>query len=238
MAHLQPHVERPQYPTGVPSKFAPDGAVQAFAGNTIICHLSPSDPLYVSMQELSDKLAASKFASLITLLPPTSFHMTVFEGVCDQVRKPGYWPSDLRLDAPLEECNSKFEKALGGFDLGDEHAPPYKMTVRGFDPLEIGIGVQLDGRTPAETVRLRSLRNKLAEKLNIRHPIHDGYGFHLSVAYLLRHLTDEQNRELQALLLNHFEDMPKEFELSAPEFCTFENMFAFKRAFFLGKDQS
>ncbi|KAI8211825.1 hypothetical protein K4K54_004522 [Colletotrichum sp. SAR 10_86] len=238
MAYLQPHVERPQYPAGVPSKFAPDGAVQAFPGNTIICHLSPSDPLYTSMQALSDKLAASKFAALITLLPPTSFHMTVFEGVCDQVRKSGYWPSDLSLDAPLEECNSKFEKALGAFDLGDEYAPPYKMTVRGFDPLEIGIGVRLDGRTPAETERLRSLRNKLADKLNIRHPIHDGYGFHLSVAYLLRHLTDEQNRELQVLLLNHFEDMPKEFELSAPEFCTFENMFAFKRAFFLGKERS
>ncbi|KAI8270215.1 hypothetical protein K4K58_011616 [Colletotrichum sp. SAR11_239] len=238
MAHLQPHVERPQYPAGVPSKFAPDGPVQAFPGNTIICHLSPSDPLYVSMQELSNKLAASKFASLITLLLPTSFHMTVFEGVCDQVRKPGYWPSDLPLEAPLEECNSKFVKALGAFHLGDEHAPPYKMTVRGFDPLEIGIGVWLDGRTPAETERLRSLRNKLADKLNIRHPIHDGYGFHLSVAYLLRHLTDEQNRELLALLLNHFEDMPKEFELSAPEFCTFENMFAFKRACFLGKERS
>ncbi|KAF4823259.1 hypothetical protein CGCSCA5_v002021 [Colletotrichum siamense] len=190
------------------------------------------------MQELSNKLAASKFASLITLLPPTSAHMTVFEGVCDQVRKPGYWPSDLPLEAPLEECNSKFVKALGAFDLGDEHAPPYKMTVRGFDPLEIGIGVWLDGRTPAETERLRSLRNKLADKLNIRHPIHDGYGFHLSVAYLLRHLTDEQNRELLALLLNHFEDMPKEFELSVPEFCTFENMLAFKRACFLGKERS
>lgn len=234
MAHLQPHVERPQYPAGVPSKFAPDGAVQAFPGNTIICHLSPSDPLYVSMQELSDKLAASKFASLITLLPATSFHMTVFEGVCDQVRKPAYWPSDLPLEAPLEKCNSKLEQALGAFDLGDEHAPPYKITVRGFDPLEIGIGVRLDGRTPAEAERLRSLRNKLADKLNIRHPIHDEYGFHLSVAYLLRHLTHQQNQELEGLLLRHFEEMSKSFELAAPEFCAFENMFAFKRGFFLG----
>ncbi|KAF3809827.1 hypothetical protein GCG54_00014040 [Colletotrichum gloeosporioides] len=234
MAHLQPHVERPLYPAGVPSKFAPDGAVQAFPGNTIVCHLSPSDPLYVSMQKLSDKLAASKFASLITLLPATSVHMTMFEGVCDQIRKPGYWPSDLPLEAPLEESNSRFEKALGAFDLEDEHAPPYKMTVRGFDPLEIGIGVRLDGRTPAETERLRSLRNRLADKLKIRHPIHDGYGFHLSVAYLLRHLTSEQNQELEALLLSHLEEMPRNFELGAPEFCTFENMFAFKRVLFLG----
>ncbi|KAF4930691.1 hypothetical protein CGCVW01_v000854, partial [Colletotrichum viniferum] len=99
----------------------------------------------------------------------------------------------------------------------------------------IGIGVRLDGRTPAETERLRSLRNKLADKLNIRHPIHDEYGFHLSVAYLLRHLTHQQNQELEGLLLRHFEEMPKSFELAAPEFCAFENMFAFKRVFFLGE---
>ncbi|KAK1984508.1 RNA ligase/cyclic nucleotide phosphodiesterase [Colletotrichum cereale] len=221
------------YTAGVPSKFASGGTVQPFPGNTFICHLSPSEPLYASMQALSDKLAASKFASLVTLLPAPSFHMTVFEGVCDQVRKPGYWPADLALDAPLAQCDSHFETALSNFDLGPGGRPPYKMTVKGFDPLEIGIGVRLEGRTPAETGRLRALRNRLADALEIRHPTHDGYGFHLSVAYLLRHLDDEQRSELEALLMRHIEEMPKDFELGAPEFCVFNDMFAFKRVFFL-----
>ncbi|EQB49531.1 hypothetical protein CGLO_11123 [Colletotrichum gloeosporioides Cg-14] len=213
MAHLQPHVERPQYPAGVPSKFAPDGAVQAFPH-----HLSPfplRSPLRLNAG--AQRQTRSQQVRLFDH-PPTSDELPH-----DNVRRPSH-----------EESISKFEKALGAFDLEDEHAPPYKMTVRGFDPLEIGIGVRLDGRTPAETERLRSLRNRLADKLNIRHPIHDGYGFHLSVAYLLRHLTSEQNRELEALLLSRFEEMPRNFELGAPEFCTFENMFAFKRVLFLG----
>ncbi|KAL0944882.1 uncharacterized protein CTRU02_202769 [Colletotrichum truncatum] len=186
------------------------------------------------MESLSEKLAKSKLSSLITLLPAPSFHMTLFEGVCDQVRMPGYWPSDLPLDSPLEQCHSHFEQALAGFDVGIEGAPPYKMTVQGFDPLQVGISVCLDGRTSSETQRLRVVRNKLADALKIRHPIHDQYGFHLSVAYLLRHLDGDQEQELNAFLASHFEEMPKEFELGAPEFCVFDDMFAFKRRFYLG----
>ncbi|TDZ38769.1 hypothetical protein C8035_v006591 [Colletotrichum spinosum] len=229
---------RPSYPAGVPSKFAPDGSVQPFPGNTIICHLSPSEPLYASMQSLSEKLAASKFAPVLSLLPAPSFHMTVFEGVCDQVRQPGYWPSDLTLNVPLETCNTHFEKTLSSFKLTPDETPPYKMTAGGFDPLDTGIAVRLEGRTPAETDRVRALRNRLANALNIRHPVHESYGFHLSVAYLLRHLDDNQHRELNALLASHFENMPKHFELGAPEFCVFDDMFAFKRRFFLESSSS
>ncbi|TEA18068.1 hypothetical protein C8034_v011367 [Colletotrichum sidae] len=55
-----------------------------------------------------------------------SFHMTVFEGVCDQVRQPGYWPSDLASNAPLETCNTHFEKTLSSFKLTPDETPPYK----------------------------------------------------------------------------------------------------------------
>ena len=93
---------RPEYPRGVSSKFGVDGKVQHFPGNTIISHLSPSSDLYASMLVLHEKLLQSNLSSVITLLPPSSWHMTVFEGICDEVRKPGFWPSDLAVDAPLE----------------------------------------------------------------------------------------------------------------------------------------
>jgi hypothetical protein len=41
-----------KYPTGIPDKFDPDGNVQPFSGNTIICHLLPSSEIYASMQVL------------------------------------------------------------------------------------------------------------------------------------------------------------------------------------------
>lgn len=83
---------RPKYPPGVPDKFDPDGNVQHFPGNTIICHLSNLTDLYSSMIVLYDRLNQSPLSHLYTLLPPSSWHMTVFEGVTDKKRTPGYWP--------------------------------------------------------------------------------------------------------------------------------------------------
>jgi hypothetical protein len=220
-----------KYPNGVPAKFDPDGNVQPYPGNTIIAHLSPSSDLYASMLVLYDKLHDSHLSHLFTLLPPSSWHMTIFEGVCDQVRKPGYWPSDLAIDAPLAECNDLFTKKLSTFDLQCD--PPYLMSVVGWNSLKTGIGVHVEPRSTEENKRLRGQRDRLADLLLIRHPDHATYGLHLSVAYLLRHLTDAQKSELTALLIDHFDGMPKEFELSAPEFCKFDNMFAFQRQFYL-----
>jgi len=33
--------------------------------------------------------------------------------------------------------------------------------------------------------------------------------------------------------MDHLQEMPVEFELGAPEFCKFENMFVFNRQFYL-----
>ncbi|KAH8891833.1 DUF1868-domain-containing protein [Thozetella sp. PMI_491] len=221
-----------EYPNGVPSKFDLDGNVQSFPGNTILSHLSLDSELYASLLVLYDKLRDSHLSSLYTLLPPSSWHMTVFEGVCDQVRKPGFWPDDLAPGASLQECTEHFSRKLQTFDL--QCKPPFRMTATGFDPLKTGIGVHLEFRTTEEDRGFRAMRDRLAELLHIRHPQHAKYGLHLSMAYLLRHLDDEQRAELTALLMDHFESMPREFELGAPEYCRFQNMFAFERLFYLG----
>ncbi|KAJ9160928.1 DUF1868-domain-containing protein [Coniochaeta hoffmannii] len=221
----------PRYPAGIPGKFDKDGNVQRFPGNTIVCHLSQSSDLYASLLGLYQKLRASPHAHLYTLLPPPSWHMTLFEGVADQVRQPAYWPSDLPLDTPLAECTDHFAKKLALFDLQCD--PPYRMCVRGLDPLKIGIGIHLEPRDAEEESRLRGLRDRISEALNLRHPGHESYGLHFSLAYLLRHLTEEQDADISKLVLDHLQDAPTDFELGAPEFCTFEDMFAFKRLFYL-----
>lgn len=177
--------------------------------------------------------------------------MTVFEGVCDGVRDGGsqgerkrgememgkgvYWPVGLRADASLEECTALFERKLKGFDLG-EAGPPYKLRVAGFSRLEVGIGVAVECVGEEERKRVRDLRNRLAGVLGIRHPVHEVYGFHVSLAYLLRHLSLEQERELREVLDGFLEEGGRgmEFELGRPEFCIFEDMFAFERVFYLG----
>jgi hypothetical protein len=228
---------KPEYPRGVPSKFTPDGAVQPFPGNTIVCHLSPSAPLFAAMQRLYAALAASPLAPLYTLLPPASWHMTVFEGVCDQVRDPAHWPAPevAAPDASLAEVTAAFAARLQGFEPGEAGRPPYRMRVVGYDPLKVGIGLTVVGETDEELARLRGLRDRLAERLGMRFPQHAVYGLHLSMAYLLRHLNEEQERGLKALLDSFLGDVGVPFELGTPEFCTFEDMFRFDRVMYLGE---
>jgi hypothetical protein len=162
--------------------------------------------------------------------------MTIFEGVCDQIRRPGSWPTDLPLDAPLDEVTAHFTSKLTGFELKYD-GPPYRMRVDGMDPLEVGIGIHLEARTAEEGRRIRGLRDRLADALELKHPGHERYGLHFSAAYLLRRLSDEQERQVRELVLGCLEGVDKEFELGAPEFCTFGDMFAFKRLFYLGGGQ-
>ncbi|KAJ7210666.1 RNA ligase/cyclic nucleotide phosphodiesterase [Mycena haematopus] len=215
------------------SKFDPDGNVQHYPGNTIVSHLSPSSEpeLYESMLALYDKLKSSHLSHLYALLPPSSWHMTVFEGVCDQVRVPRRWPDDLPMDASLEDCTSLFESKLCSFNLQCE--PPYRFSMTGFYPLVGIIGVHLEPYATDENARIRDLRDRLSTLLHLRLKGHATYGLHFTMAYLLRFLTKEQDEDLRKLLMDHFDGMPKQFQLGAPEFCTFEDMFAFKRLFYL-----
>lgn len=225
---------RPEYPSGVPHKFAPDGTVQPFAGNTILCRVPPTSPLYESLFELHTKLAASEFAPLLALLPPESWHMAVFEGVCDQNRAPGYWPAHI---ATLKYCTSLFATRLRTFRL-QQGKPPYRLHATGFEPLEAGIAVSLSGKSMMEDRRIRDVRDRLADVLEIRHPNHDDYGFHVDVAYLLRHLSDEQEAGLTALLAAHWEKVPKEIEVeTVPEFCAFSDVASFEHLSYLGEKE-
>lgn len=134
------------------------------------------------------------------------------------------------MSASVEECTALFKNELSSFNLQTDL--PYHLSVTGFDPLKSGIGLHIEPH-PTDNTALRGLRDRLSDLLQLRFRDHDSYGFRLSVAYLLTHLTDDQENELMNLLMDHFRDMPTEFELGPPEFCQFENMFAFERLLYL-----
>ncbi|KAJ6511929.1 RNA ligase/cyclic nucleotide phosphodiesterase [Mycena vitilis] len=215
-------------------KFDKEGNVQPFPGNTILGVISPSSEpeLYASLLALHGKLKNIHLSNLYVLLPPASWHMTVFEGVCDQVRNFAAWPDDLPNDASLEECNSLYEKKLSSFDLRCDPASP-RFAITGFYPLYGIIGLRLQPNTPEEETRLRGLRDRLSNLLRIRAGNHNAYSFHITIAYLLRTPNKDQDEELMMLLTDHFNGMPKQFEPGPPEFCTFADMFTFTRLFYL-----
>jgi hypothetical protein len=141
---------------------------------------------------------------------------------------------------PLEECTKELGQRLRrlGLELGkDGLGPPYRMRVRGFDPAVVGIGLEVEGSTEEEEKRMRLLRDRLADALGFRAPDHETYGFHISMAYLLRHVDGEERDELNKVFAQHLLAVQKEFQLGAVEFCTFENMLSFSRLFYLGETE-
>ncbi len=104
------------------------------------------------------------------------------------------------------------------------------MTPVGWEPIEDGIALKIAGANAVEE-KLRGLRDRLADVLQLRHPGFDTYSFHIGVAYQLRTLGQRDKEELARHLQPALERLPKEFELGAPAFCTYENMVAMKRKF-------
>lgn len=227
-------------PPDVGRKFHPDGRVMPFAGNTVICHLPQQGPNAGPFEALLDvyrDLSARGFARKMALLPPSSYHMTVFGGANDKNRQPGLWPAEVPLNAPMADCDRWVGDQLRRIKLDAE--PRFRMRVSKAEaPRPRGpIQIQLEAADRAEALKLRDLRERLAQALTIRAPDHDHYKFHVTLAYLVQWLTPEEEADYVAAQSDwrrRVRETNPIIELGAPEYCTFEDMFAFKTQFHLG----
>ena len=222
-------------PPSLGTKFHADGSPAAFAGNTVICHLDPAGDAFGQMAMIQDAFREASFGAKLALLPPSSFHMTVFEGVCDTVRdRPGHWPDDLAGNAPCAEVTRHFARKLAAMPA------PSGFTMRAVG-LETswphGCAVRLEPLDGAENRRIRDYRDALSETLRLRHADHDGYRFHSTLFYLIDWLSPAEQAEYTALsgqLARNIGDAALLFELGRPEFCTFDDLTRFERLAYLG----
>jgi hypothetical protein len=226
-------------PPDVGRKFLSDGRVKTFRGNTIICHLpqqGDNAAAFGAILDIYRQAPALSFFRKITMLPPSSYHMTIFGGANDVERKPGLWPSGVPLDAPIEECDRLMGERLKAFRLQCDL--PLRMMVDPSDPSddEGPITIHLKPADETEDAKLRVLRDRLSRSLGI--PAHqpDDYRFHITVAYQIDWLTNGEKEEFRQMLRLWKQDIARrspEIVLGAPEYCTMADMFAFNRRFFL-----
>ncbi|TWB29799.1 DUF1868 domain-containing protein [Nitrospirillum bahiense] len=226
-------------PHDVGRKFWPDGRVKPFPGNTIVCHLpqqGENAEAFGTLLDIYREAPAHAFSHKITLLPPSSYHMTVFGGANDAERKPGLWPATIPLDAPIEECDRLLGDRLRAFTL--DCALPLRMMV---DPAEPGanegpLTMRLLPADAAEDRKLRRLRDRLSACLEIRAPDHDRYHFHITLAYQIDWLTVQEDQDYRSALRawkTRLRQASPLILLGAPEYCVMTDMFAFNRQFFL-----
>ena len=220
-------------------KFYADGRVHPFRGNTVICHLDqqgPNSGLFEALLDIYRQFPALRFAPKITALPPSSYHMTIFGGANDPDRKAGLWPASIPLDTPIEECTRILGERLEKAALGP--VAPIRMRIDLSEPAEreTPLTIRLLPIDDAENQRLRSLRNRLSDIFEIRAPTHDAYRFHVTLAYLIRRLDPDEQREFRATYKDRHVEIARRcpvIELGQPEYCSIEDMFHFKRRIYI-----
>lgn len=220
-------------------KFYADGRVHPFAGNTIICHLPQQGELAACFAAMLDVYRAAPgfpFMRKIAMLPPSSYHMTIFSGANDSDRTKGLWPASVPLDAPISECDRQVGALLKDFAL--ETPLPIRMAVDPREPPadDMPFKIRLVAADSVEEQKLRRLRDRLSARLGIRAPAHDAYYFHVSLGYLIQPLSVAERRAFlrqQAAWRAMVRAAAPVISFGAPEYCTFKDMFAFEREFFL-----
>lgn len=219
-------------------KFYPDGRVAPFRGNTIICHLpqqGENSGFFDALLDIYRETPRHGFARKLTMLPPSSYHMTVFVGANDRERTPGLWPEGVSLDAPIEECDRTLADRLRAAPIGD--LAPIRMRVNPAEPAPgtRPLALRLLPLDEAEDRKLRALRDRLSDILRIRAPDHDRYRFHTTLAYQIEPLSSEEQADFLASMSRWqrmVADRAPVLSLGQPEYCVLNDMFAFKRQFY------
>ncbi len=208
------------------NKFNPDGSVRFFPGNTVISFIDHRDAVFALFQEVRAMLRGSAAADCVTFLPEDSAHMTVFEGVCDQWRRPEVWTKALPLDAPLTEVDAFFERQFQQAQLlGDARMRAVGLRVGG------GYMMRLQPLERRDADSLKRYRDQLSELFTLRFPDHDAYGFHISLCYITKAPDAAQNdaferfeREADAYIARK----GTVFTVQAPQLTYFRDMFRFE----------
>lgn len=217
----------PGAPTpSVGTKFESDGGARFFPGNSIVSNLAQQSTQHELLCRMQDDAKRESFGESLTFLPPSSFHMTLFDLVCDQIRQPEHWSSKIGLDAPLSEVDAQLARWLEPLSFPQR----LSMKVDCVGRLEIGLHVLLEPIDNEVERELRNFREGISRTTGIRHPDHETYPFHITLAYMLRYLTVTQQRDLQRFVSRWDATLAESFgvlDLEPAQLVFFDDMLAF-----------
>lgn len=213
------------YGSTIGKKFYEDSSVRRYPGNTVVADILPGNPAYDVMCKLRQMVIDMGLTSHIILLPEDSYHMTVIQGVNDQVRKETHWPADLPLDASMTRADDFVSAAYLRAGL------PGPVRMR-FDTVGIGTGACIIRLHPADGEQekiLRDFRNRAADNLGLRLPKHDTYRFHISLGYVWKIPEGETAEKVEQLKekINAYIATQPEFWTAAPYMAYYDDMHAF-----------
>ena len=200
-AHLH-RFSRTLDPTPLPHmgrRYTAEGVFLPEPGNTIVCHLERGTLSAQAVLDARTRMQSLPEAEKLAFTAESSLHMTLFQGIIEYRRRLPFWPEDVALDTPIEEMTELYLKRLEDFE-----APgPFKVEVTGATPN----GLDVQGLTQADRTMMKRWRDRLADVFGYRHPDHNGYGFHITFAYVTERFSDEAMLSWNRGLVEIIEDL-------------------------------
>ena len=211
--------------TGPGNKFNPDGTARRYRGNTVISYLVEDSILGRRVEQVRSLVAASAAAARYSLLPPSSWHMTVIQLLCEE-RRSGQWSSQLASDCPLDQADVFIARQLA---LVSPPAADITMRYRGIRAYEGGLSLQLEPADDATARALRRYRDDVAGATGVRLADHDSYVFHVGIGYRIAAMTAAEAGQMEAALIqaDKLIDRADRFQIDPPGLTFFNDMLAF-----------
>lgn len=182
------------YTAEVGRKFHADGSPCPFAGTTVISFIDVAMPIARMGAWLQEEIRQQPFADKFSMLPPSSFHMTVIQLLNDQDRTPQRWTPHLALTTPMDKICSFMRRRVAMV------VPPATIAMRFTGIKRLGnLAFQLEPADDGVATTLCGYRNAVAEATGVCLPDHEHYQFHISLAYRLMLLTAGEQQQLDAL---------------------------------------
>ena len=213
------------YPVpGAEHKFDHNGKPLPFPGCSIISKIPLKSDLFYEIKLLQLKYKNLSPEKAYTYLPETSFHMTLFDCCNINTFNTQYWPKNIVEDNNFEKIAYVLSKRIKNLKFPDKFDLKLNKLFGGYSMI-------LEGNTKKDEKIIRDYRNKLSDLLGIRFENHETYSFHITLAYILRKLKDDEIKKVIKINFRLLEGFVKKFpiiQIEKPELCTFENMYEFK----------
>ncbi|MFK7995672.1 MAG: DUF1868 domain-containing protein [Granulosicoccus sp.] len=209
---------------GKGGKFLSDGSIQLWPGNTFVRHVDAKSPEHDHLRALQEEVKMSRFARFFTFLPPSSFHMTVFEGVSPQATDAALLPTGTNAEMPRDAMSETMLNAVD--DIRFDATQTVKM-----DGLFCAFSLRVSRVGEQGDLPLRAARKTLRSATGINPPGFDDYTFHITLAYLLQWLTEPTAHALVDFsdeLVMRYSQKLSAIALGPVEFCNFETMHHFE----------
>ncbi|MDO4241606.1 MAG: DUF1868 domain-containing protein [Microbacteriaceae bacterium] len=208
-------------------KWDSHGRARRHYGSTFVCEVVTDSPLYELGLRMQDEVVRRGIAHNYGMLPPSSYHMTVADGL----KLPLYvgqadrWPAELR-DLPFTEAASIMRQRL--VEAAIPAPKPLEMAVTGVHPLEQSLTVLLGSATSEVAAELSRFRNAVYDALGMNVADVDGYQFHMSLGYRLTEpdAAAEPLAELYELFTGWAAEVERA-DLEPVGFCVFADMYSF-----------